>query len=121
MADTVKVGIASHEELRARAVAIASGERRRRPDEPKIWFTSLESLARVLSGPNRELLRVIAERKPGSLKELEALTGRRVSNLSRTLKTMSRYGLVRLEPGERGAVRPEVLVTAVQVDLPLVG
>ncbi len=88
------MGIASHAELRARAVAIASGERRRRPDEAQVWFTSLESLARVLSAPNRELLRVIAERRPGSLTELAALTGRRVSNLSRTLKTMSRYGLV---------------------------
>ena len=38
--EKVKVGIASHEELRARAIAIARGERRRRPDGPKIWFTS---------------------------------------------------------------------------------
>jgi hypothetical protein len=68
--ETVKLGIATREELRARAIAITSGERRHRPDEPKIWFTSLESLARVLSGPNRELLRVIAERKPDCVSRL---------------------------------------------------
>jgi predicted Zn-ribbon and HTH transcriptional regulator len=61
----------------------------------------------MLSEPNRRLLRIIDERRPSSLAELEALTGRRASNLSRTLKTMSRYGLVRLVPGKRSAVAPE--------------
>ncbi len=115
-----KVGIASHDELRDRALKIARGERRRGPDEPNIWFTSLESLAKILSEPNRRLLRVIDERRPSSLIELEALTGRKVSNLSRTLKTMSQYGLVRLVPGKRGAVAPEVLVREVRMDLSLV-
>jgi len=121
MAEKIKVGIASHEELRGRALQIARGERRRQPDEPRIWFTSLESLAKVLSEPNRRLLRIIDERHPSSLIELEALTGRKASNLSRTLKTMSRYGLVKLIPGKRGAVAPEVLVREVRMDLRLVG
>ena len=43
------------------------------------------------------------------------------SNLSRTLKTMSQYGLVKLVPGKRGAVAPEVLVREVQMDLSIVG
>ena len=96
VAKTVRVGIATHSELRRRALDIAGGRRRRHPEEPRIWFTSIQSLAKVLSEPNRRLLRLIDEKRPSSLKELEALTGRRVSNLSRTLKTMSRYGLVRL-------------------------
>ncbi len=113
----VKIGIASHEELRARAMAIARGERRRHPDEPTVWFTSLESLAKVLSESNQQLLRIIDEQRPGSLKELEALTGRRVSNLSRTLKTMNKYGLVHLNRGKRGAIAPEVLAGEVQFNL----
>jgi predicted transcriptional regulator len=121
MAERTRVGIATHQELRARALETARGERRRRPDEPKIWFTSLESLAKVLSEPNRNLLRIIDERRPSSLAELEALTGRKVSNLSRTLKTMSQYGLVKLVPGKRGRVAPEVLVREVHMDLSLVG
>ncbi len=115
------VGIASHAELRQRAIEIARGVRRRRPGEPKIWFTSLESLAKILSDSNRDLLKVIEKRRPASLKELETLTGRKVSNLSRTLKTMSQYGFVTLHRGKQGAVRPEVLVDEVRLDLSLVG
>jgi len=117
----VKVGIASHEELKKRAMEIARGERREDPKEPKVWFTSMESFARVLSEPNRRLLKVIDEKRPASLKELEALTGRKVSNLSRILKTMSRYGLVSLDHGKRGAVAPRVLIKKLHMDLALVG
>lgn len=81
MTEKTKVGIATHDELRERALQIARGERRRQPDEPKIWFTSLESLAKVLSEPNRKLLRIIDERHPASLAELELLSGRKASNL----------------------------------------
>src|SRR6266478_4975817 len=108
MTEKTKVGIATHHELRERALQIARGERRRRPNEPKIRFTSLESLAKILSEPNRKLMRIIDERRPSSLAELEVLTGRRAGNLSRTLKTLSQYGLVRLVPGKRGSVAPEV-------------
>ena len=72
-------------------------EYRPRPDEPKIWFESVRSMAQVLSNENQLLLKTILERKPESLKELEAATGRSSSNLSRTLKTMARYGIVRME------------------------
>jgi predicted transcriptional regulator len=119
--NSIKVGIASHEDLKRRALEIASGKRRRLPDEPKIWFTSIESFAKVLSESNRELLKIIDERNPQSLKELETLTGRRVSNLSRTLKTMNRYGLVSLEHGKRGALAPKVLVRELHMDLALGG
>jgi predicted transcriptional regulator len=39
------IGIASREAIRARARAIARGERKPAVDEPKIWFTSMQSLA----------------------------------------------------------------------------
>lgn len=120
MAEKIKVGIATHDELRDRALQIARGERRRQPDEPKIWFTSLESLAKVLSEPNRKLLKIIDEHHPSSLAELELLSGRKVSNLSRTLKTMSQCGLVKLVPGKRGSIAPEVLVRELQMDLSIV-
>jgi predicted transcriptional regulator len=66
----LKVGIASYEEVKARTMAVARGERRVRADEPNVWFTSAESFAKVLSAGNRELLRVIADEAPGSLDEL---------------------------------------------------
>lgn len=116
---TLKVGIASYDEMRSRTLRIARGEHRPQPGEPKVWFTSTESFAKVLSAGNRELLRIIAENAPGSLDELARLTGRAKSNLSRTLKTMESYGLVRLERGERGRIAPKVAHDRVELDLPI--
>ena len=65
------------------------------PDEPEVWFTSPEPFAKVLSAGNRDLLRVIVEQAPGSLDELARITGKAKSTLSRTLRTMAGYGLVR--------------------------
>jgi len=48
---------------------------------------------------------------------LATRTGRKTSNISRPLKTMERYGLVRLHHGERGRVRPEVRYQAISLDL----
>jgi predicted transcriptional regulator len=87
--------------------------------EPKVWFTSTESFAKVLSKKNRALLEVIAKGRPSSLQELAKCTGRKPSNLSRTLKTMEHYGFVRLRRGERGRIRPEVPYRSISLDLPL--
>jgi predicted transcriptional regulator len=103
----VVIGIASQQAIRARALAIARGDHQPRPDEPKIWFTSMRSLAEVLSDDNRALLRVIREQKPESLRQLAEFTGRAPSNLSRTLQTMERYGLVEMQR-ELRTVRPVV-------------
>ncbi len=111
--------IASYDEMKARTMAVTRGERRVAADEPKVWFTSTESFAKVLSAGNRELLRVIAEKAPGSLDELARITGKAKSNLSRTLRTMEGYGLVRLERGERGRITPKVMHDRVELDLPL--
>jgi predicted transcriptional regulator len=116
---TLKVGIASYKEMKARTVAVARGERRIARNEPKVWFTSTESFAKVFSAGNRELLQVIAEKAPGSLVELARITGKAKSNLSRTLRTMEGYGLVRLERGERGRITPRVIYDRVELDLPL--
>lgn len=67
---TLKVGIASREEQRARMLAVARGEYKPAPDEPKVWFTSVESLAQVLSAKNRMLLDMIAQARPASVTEL---------------------------------------------------
>ena len=101
---TLRVGIASYEQMRARTLAIARGKYKPAAGEPKVWFTSTESFARILSDRNRALLGIIAESSPESLARLAELTGRKKSNLSRTLKTMERYGFVRLERGARGSI-----------------
>jgi predicted transcriptional regulator len=47
------------------------------------------------------------------------VTGKAKSNLSRTLRTMERYGLVRLDRGERGRLAPTVTADRVELVLPL--
>ena len=116
---TLKVGIASYDEMKARTLRIARGDERVSRDEPKVWFTSTESFAKLLSAKNRELLRVMDEHAPGSLEELAQLTGRAKSNLSRTLKAMEGYGIIRLERGERGRVKARVLADRVELSVPL--
>ena len=116
---TLQIGIAGYDRIKVRTLAIARGEHKPAKGEPTVWFTSIESFARVLSQRNRELLVLIAEETPDSLTELAALAGRSKSNLSRTLKTMSRYGLVELEHGRRGTLVPRVPYNQVRLDVSL--
>lgn len=106
----IKIGIMPQAQIRARVLSIARGEYKPKPSEPKIWFTSMRSLAEVLSDENRALLKVIQEAKPQSLSSLADMTGRKTSNLSRTLKTMSNYGFVEMKR-EKNQVRPVARAT----------
>ncbi len=118
---SIRVGIMPLERVRDYTVAIANGKYKRKPTDPKIWFTSIKSFAAVLSDENRELLRMIHDNKPESIADLEQMTGRKASNLSRTLHTMANYGLVRLEDGSRGrgrrAVKPVAVARSVNLTL----
>lgn len=104
---TIVVGIMPQEKIRERVLAIARGDYTPKATEPKIWFTSMRSLAEVLSDDNRALLKVIQETKPKSISSLADITGRKPGNLSRTLKTMSNYGFVEMKR-ENKHVRPIV-------------
>lgn len=115
---TIKVGIMPLVQYKQRTIAIAKGEYSVKKDEPKIWFESIKSMAQILSTENQELLKVIIENNPHSLRELEELTGRAKSNLSRTLKTLARYGIVELHK-ENNALVPEVKATHFKVEFGL--
>lgn len=115
---TIKVGIMPLKEYKKRTIAIAKGEYIPKKDEPKIWFESLKSMAQILSSENQELLRVILDKQPQSLSELELLTGRAKSNLSRTLKTLQRYGIVELTK-MKNTIIPEVKATNFKVEFGL--
>ena len=106
------------QEYKQRTMAIARGEYKAKEDEPKVWFESVKSMAQILSSENQELLKVILKNHPKSLKELEELTGRAKSNLSRTLKTLERYGIVELHK-ENNALVPEVKATNFKVEFGL--
>jgi len=87
------------------------------PAQDEVWFQSLETLAQVLSDRNRSLLALIAETKPASLSELAERSGRAKSNLSRTLRTMERYGLVHFEEGMGREVAPRVNYSGVELEM----
>lgn len=113
---TITIGIMPQAQIRARMLAIAKGEYKPKTGEPKIWFTSMRSVAEVLSDENRALLQVIRETHPESLAELAHSTGRQASNLSRTLKKMVGYGLVEMKPGSGGRkLRPVVKATEFKI------
>jgi predicted transcriptional regulator len=114
----IKIGIISFENYKERTIAIARGKYTPKRGEPKVWFESVQSMAQVLSSDNQKLLRIIKEQKPSSLKDLELATGRKRSNLSRTLNTMSRYGIVDLIKENR-AVKPVVKATDFKVEFGL--
>lgn len=116
---TLKIGIMSLEDMQAYTIAIARGEHKRKRGEPKVWFTSIQSFARILSESNRDLLALIAEQKPGSLQELEDISGRKVASLSRTLKKMERYGIVSLKKGKQNRIKPHVEYSGFSLDMPL--
>jgi predicted transcriptional regulator len=109
------------QEFKDYTLAVARGERRVEPGEPRVWcerieggesgaegvqFASLEAGAKLLSAKNRVLLRTIAERQPKSVTELAAMTGRAEQNVLRTLNKLAAAGIVRLDRGEGRAIRP---------------
>lgn len=117
MRKTLKVGIAPREVIVRYTRDVVAGRRRRAAGDPDIWFTSVESFAKILSERNRGLLALIAERRPDSIDALATASGRAKSNLSRTLRTMERYGLVRLVKGKGRKVRPTVAFERVELRL----
>lgn len=107
---SIVIGIMPQDKIRERLYAIAKGEHKPTLNEPRIWFTSMKSLAEVLSDDNRALLHVIKDSQPESISSLAEMTGRKPSNLSRTLKTMSNYGIVEMRR-EKNHVRPIAMAT----------
>ena len=109
-----KIGIMLQPQIRARVLTIARGELKPRPSDPKVWFTSMKSLAELLSDDNRALFKVIRDTRPESVSSLAEATGRTPGNLSRKLKTMSNYGIVKMRRENR-RVRPIANATEFQI------
>ena len=121
-------------EFKEFTLALARGERKLDPSEPKLWlgsvegvepserevqFASFEAGATLLSAKNRALLRTIATRRPQSVAELAAITGRAEQSLLRTLKKLESVGIVRLDRSEGRARRPVLAARRVRFDIDL--
>ena len=75
MKEKIRIGIMPYEDYKKRTMEIAAGKRKRKADEPKVWFPSIESAMQVLSTKNQKLLRTIIDKKPDSISTLGKLTG----------------------------------------------
>ncbi|GKW11274.1 transcriptional regulator [Pectobacterium sp. IFB5596] len=104
------IGVMPEAVIRARMLAIVKGQYKPEEGEPKVWFTSMNALAQVLSNENIALLRLMDEQKPETLTELAGMSGRQKSNLSVTLKTLNSHGFVKLEKVGR-SVKPVAMFT----------
>lgn len=63
------IGIASYKEMKQRTINIAKGKYKPKKNEPKVWFTSAESFAKIVSDKNRTLLTTIAKSEDTSIKD----------------------------------------------------
>ena len=127
----MKRKVGTFEEFKRYTLAVVRGERVVDPQEPKIWvertetdlgmvqFRSLEAGAKLLSAKNRELLRLIAKRKPESVQELATMANRAPQNVQRTLHRLSTAGIVRLMPGAGRALRPILTARKVLIEIDL--
>jgi predicted transcriptional regulator len=115
---TIRIGIMPYQQFKKYTMAIARGQYKPKKSEPNIWFESIKSLAQVLSNENQQLLQLIIDEEPDSIKELAEAAGRKSNNVSRTLKTLKHYGIVDLIPHRR-TVKPVVLITDFKVEFGL--
>lgn len=102
------IGIASQERIHRRMLEIAKGVRRRQPAEPRVWFTSWEALARVLSKQNMLLIEMIRDYGPESVTALAKMVHRKKTNVLRSLKVLKEFEIVDFEEGEGGRKAPRL-------------
>lgn len=102
--------------LREEMKAVARGDRPAPADAGKPSFNSIEAVVRLLTPQNRRLLAVIRDRKPGSVAELVAMTGRAQPNLTRTLAKLEAAGFIRMKVVGR-CKAPSVSVKRIVVEI----
>jgi len=80
---------------------------------------SPDSLMRLFTQENLELLSVIEHEKPRSVSALADRVGREQGNVSRTIAKFERAGIVRLVADGREK-RPEMIIKNLRIELDLV-
>ena len=112
----MKVKIQSHADLRNEMKAVASGKQAAPKDASAPSVGSVETLLRLLTPKNRELLAIIRDRKPGSIAELAEMTGRKPPNVTRTLGKLEAIGFVRMKTVKHRKV-PTAAVRAFRISI----
>lgn len=103
-------------ELIAEMRAVARGEVSAPADAAMPSVESAETLLRLLTPDNRNLLRTIRDEKPQSVAELARLTDRKEPNLLRTLDKLEAVGLVEMRIVNRRRI-PTATVGTLSVEI----
>jgi predicted transcriptional regulator len=117
---TLTIAIMQSSDYEAFCAKTAAIETSPASQPPVMWFTSVVSLAKILSDTNRDLLGLIANNHPASIQELAVLTGKPKSTLARALATLERHGFIAFEKGDGRARRPVVSYHNIQIHIPLI-
>lgn len=114
------VRIESDEEFHDRVLedleALESGDEL--DDAYELSLPDEHALARVLSEPNLELLRVIAEHEPESIREAARVVDRGVKEVHQNLTELEQYGMVELQDQGR-AKRPVIWYDDIEITFPV--
>ncbi|KAB2912776.1 MAG: transcriptional regulator [Hyphomicrobiaceae bacterium] len=89
-------------------LAIAKGEKKQLPNDPRVWFTSFEALARVFSRQNMMLIEILRQKDLESVTELANAVGRQKTNVLRSLKVLEEFEIIEFEEGEGGRRAPRL-------------
>ncbi|MDX8412417.1 MAG: hypothetical protein R8K46_11195 [Mariprofundaceae bacterium] len=98
---TIRIGVASDQEIRSRVLDISAGRIKPSPQEPKIWVRSIDEFRKLLSEKNVNLLAAIRRLRPNSVSDLARSLHEDQGNLTKRLKMLATFGLVELEEGKR--------------------
>lgn len=113
------IGIKSVEQTLAEASdvmkALMSGETVQ-PNEPEYNFPSFETFRKALPVQRFNLLKLIRDKQPGSLKELATMAGRDLKNISEDVKVLTEMGLVELTRHNR-AKQPHLACEGIRLEI----
>ncbi len=98
---SIRIGVASDEQIHAHMLDIAAGRVKPSAHDPKIWVRSVDEFGKLMSEKNMNLLAAIRAQKPKSVSDLAASIHEDQGNLTKRLKMLATFGLVKLEEGER--------------------
>jgi predicted transcriptional regulator len=94
------ITIKSHEQTMRECAAMMDAAIRGEevtPEEPQYSFTSFEAFRKAMTPQRFALLKIIREKQPESIKELAAITGRDMKNISEDVKALVEMDLLELE------------------------
>ncbi len=114
----VKIGIkpveAALDDAKAVMKKIERGETLQK--ETGVYFTSIEAFRKALTPKRLELLHVIKNEKPGSLRALAELMARDVKNVSDDVKYLEQVGLIE-RCAEGRATKPTIGYDTITIEI----